>query len=447
MSCTVFKSNNVVDQSINVFPPKNMKSVARIVRNYDSDTSGVFKFKSEHTAKFVAVGGVLSLEGGAPVTEIDFIAAGSGITKDFTFTLDEGREYGYIGWSNNEVLIGDNLGSGAYPDYTLGLPSNEGQIWKIAHNSPLFNQVVKMWDVSHILYAGYVFDGATKFNRDFATWNTSNFKLFTCFLRNAESFDQSINHLDTSKCNNASSMMEGTKKFNRPVDQLDMSNCASFNRIFAYSGFNQPINWNMKSAVAISEMFRGSNFNQPVDFGTMPNLMYAQDLFAESNFNSPVKFSAPKLENARGWFYMCPKFNSTITVDFSPVKDMQFFLCGAISFNQPISHFNIRNVLTFEGFALNATAFDQDLSPFAAKYNVNADIAYVSVAPNWSTENYDKYLNAMWLDVGTTRQQAWANGTSPKVIKAIAKRSQASAAAVAGLIEAGWTILDRGLVQ
>ena len=28
----------------------------------------------------------------------------------------------------------------------------------------------------------------------------------------------------------------------------------------------------------------------------------------------------------------------------------------------------------------------------------------VSVAPNWSTENYDKYLNALWLDVGTTRK-------------------------------------------
>ena len=446
MSCTVFKSNNVVDQSINVFPPKNMKSVARIVRNYDSDTSGVFKFKFENAAKFIAVGGTLSLSGGAPAIEIDFGGAGSDITKDFTFTLDEGREYGYIGWSNDEALVGDNLGSGAYPDYTLGLPSNEGQIWKIAQNSPLFNQVVKMWDVSHVIYGNHAFEGATKFNRDFANWNTSNFVSFGNFLKNAESFNQSINHLDTSKCIYAYSMMEGTKKFNRPVDQLDMSNCASFNRIFAYSGFNQPINWNMKSAVDISEMFRGSNFNQPVDFGTMPNLISAQDLFAESNFNSPVKFSAPILENARGWFYLCPKFNSTVTVDFSPVKSMQFFLYGAISFNQPISHFNIRNVLTFEGFALDATAFDQDLSPFAAKYNVNADIADVSVAPNWSTENYDKYLNAMWLDVGTTRQQAWANGTSPKVIKAAAKRSQASAAAMAGLIGAGWTIVDGGLV-
>ena len=73
-------------------------------------------------------------------------------------------------------------------------------------------------------------------------------------------------------------------------------------------------------------------------------------------------------------------------------------------------------------------------------------MAGVSVAPNWSTENYDKYLNALWLDVGTTRQNEWANGTSPKTVYALVKRSAASQAAVSGLIGAGWTIMDGGLV-
>lgn len=92
-----------------------------------------------------------------------------------------------------------------------------------------------------------------------------------------------------------------------------------------------------------------------------------------------------------------------------------------------------------------ATSFNQDLSAWPAKFNVNASMAGVSSAPNWSTENYDKYLNALWLDVGTTRQNEWANGTSPRVVLASVKRSAASKDAVSGLTGAGWTIIDGGL--
>ena len=74
------------------------------------------------------------------------------------------------------------------------------------------------------------------------------------------------------------------------------------------------------------------------------------------------------------------------------------------SFNQPINDWDIRKVESFVGFLTGATSFNQDLSSWPSKFNVNAVIEGVSVAPNWSTENYDKYLNALWLDVGTTRK-------------------------------------------
>ena len=69
----------------------------------------------------------------------------------------------------------------------------------------------------------------------------------------------------------------------------------------------------------------------------------------------------------------------------------------------------------------------------------------VSVAPNWSTENYDKYLNALWLDVGTTRKNEWQNSLVPRTVLASVKRSAASQAAVSGLVGEGWTIIDGGL--
>ena len=42
MSCTVLRSTNTVDQSVNVFPPNGYVSVVRIVRNYDVENGNVF---------------------------------------------------------------------------------------------------------------------------------------------------------------------------------------------------------------------------------------------------------------------------------------------------------------------------------------------------------------------------------------------------------------------
>ncbi|MFX8820814.1 hypothetical protein ABTM55_18775, partial [Acinetobacter baumannii] len=60
MSCTVFKSTNPVDQSINVFPPKGYISSVRIVRNYDVENGNIFKFRNDNTKEFKVVGGTIT---------------------------------------------------------------------------------------------------------------------------------------------------------------------------------------------------------------------------------------------------------------------------------------------------------------------------------------------------------------------------------------------------
>lgn len=214
------------------------------------------------------------------------------------------------------------------------------------------------------------------------------------------------------------------------------------------SKFNQPLtNFDFSKAVLMGSMFDfATSFDQPIDFGNMPLLQKAGYLFANSNFNSSIKFNAPILQDVSGWFSGNPKFNNTIVGSFRSVVSMGFFFWTASSFNKPINDWDIRNVLTFQGFLQGATSFNQDLSLWPAKFNVNSNMADVSTAPNWSTENYDKYLNALWLDVGTTRQNEWTNGASTKTVHASVKRSAASQAAVSGLIGAGWTIMDGGLV-
>ncbi|WP_024436967.1 BspA family leucine-rich repeat surface protein, partial [Acinetobacter baumannii] len=264
--------------------------------------------------------------------------------------------------------------------------------------------------------------GTAKFNKDI-TIRSAKPTNISFMLNGAASFNSKLN-IDTSECDNFSNMLAGAKKFNQPLT-----------------------NFNFGKAVFLNNFLLGAaSFNQTVEFGNTPNLVEAYYLFAESAFNKPIKFNAPNLRDASGWFSYNKVFNNTITGSFRSVVSMAYFFWYATSFNQPINDWDIRNVSNFEGFMRGATSFNQDLSAWPAKFNVNANMADVSSAPNWSTENYDKYLNALWLDVGTTRQNEWANGTSPRVVLASAKRSAASQAAASGLIGAGWTILDGGLV-
>ncbi|WP_430598579.1 BspA family leucine-rich repeat surface protein [Acinetobacter baumannii] len=448
MSCTVFKSTNTVDQSINVFPPKGYVSSVRIVRNYDVENGDIFKFRNDNTKEFKVVGGTITCPSQGVTTPVTEVVLGT--VRDIFLKLDEGREFAYLAWKDKDRIMGvsSDDGSafyGAIADYSLGLHAEDVvSINGICISSGSFNQRVNAWDVSEVTDAGFTFAEAINFNREI-NWYAPNIQWVNAFLLNAKKFNKDIT-IRGAKPKSMSSFLEGASSFNSKIN-VDTSECDNFSGMFmAASKFNQPINFNFGKAVSLNNFLSGAKeFNQPVDFGNMPLLTEAYYLFADSKMNSPIKFNAPNLTDASGWFSGNTVFNSTITGSFRSVASMAFMFWYASSFNQPINDWDIRNVLNFIGFLTAATSFNQDLSSWPAKFNVNANIEGVSVAPNWSTENYDKYLNALWLDVGTTRRNEWANGTSPRVVLASAKRSAASQAAASGLIGAGWTIIDGGL--
>lgn len=448
MSCTVFKSTNTVDQSINVFPPKGYISSVRIVRNYDVENGDIFKFRNDNTKEFKVVGGTITCPSQGVTTPVTEVVLGT--VRDIFLKLDEGREFAYLAWKDKDRIMGvsSDDGSafyGAIADYSLGLHAEDVvSINGICISSGSFKQRVNAWDVSEAVDAGFTFAEAINFDREI-NWYAPKLQWMSSFLLNAKKFNKDIT-LRAAKPKSMNSFLEGASSFNSKIN-VDTSECDNFSGMFmAASKFNQPINFNFGKAVLLNNFLSGAReFNQPVDFGNMPLLTEAYYLFADSKMNSPIKFNAPNLTDASGWFSGNTVFNSTITGSFRSVASMAFMFWYASSFNQPINDWDIRNVSNFMGFLTAATSFNQDLSSWPAKFNVNANIEGVSVAPNWSTENYDKYLNALWLDVGTTRRNEWANGTSPRVVLASAKRSAASQAAASGLIGAGWTIIDGGL--
>ncbi|MCW8587202.1 BspA family leucine-rich repeat surface protein, partial [Acinetobacter baumannii] len=437
------------DQSINVFPPKGYVSNVRIVRNQDVENGDIFKFRNDNPKEFKVVGGTLtcaSLGIIDPVTEGIFNPA-----MEVTLKLDAGRDYAYLSWKDKDRILGFDPpdGStffGAYPDYSLGVHTDGATtINGICMRIGSFNQRVNSWDVSQVEDAGYCFANATNFDRE-VNWDAPKLLSINNLLMGTAKFNKDIT-IRSAKPTNISFMLNGAASFNSKLN-IDTSECDNFSNMLAGAKkFNQPLtNFNFGKAVFLNNFLLGAaSFNQTVEFGNTPNLVEAYYLFAESAFNKPIKFNAPNLRDASGWFSYNKVFNNTITGSFRSVVSMAYFFWYATSFNQPINDWDIRNVSNFEGFMRGATSFNQDLSAWPAKFNVNANMADVSSAPNWSTENYDKYLNALWLDVGTTRQNEWANGTSPKTVYAQVKRSATSQAAVSGLIGAGWTIIDGGL--
>jgi len=445
----VFKSTNPVDQSINVFPPKGYISSVRIVRNYDVENGNIFKFRNDNTKEFKVVGGTITCPSQGVTTPVTEVVLGT--VRDIFLKLDEGREFAYLAWKDKDRIMGVNSDDGsafygAIADYSLGLHAEDVvSINGICLSSGSFNQRVNAWDVSEVVDVGFTFAEAINFDREI-NWYAPKLQWMNSFLLNAKKFNKDIT-LRAAKPKWMNSFLENASSFNSKIN-VDTSECDNFSGMFmAASKFNQPINFNFGKAMFLNNFLNGAReFNQPVDFGNMPLLTEAYYLFAGSKMNSPIKFNAPNLTDASGWFSENTVFNSTITGSFRSVVSMAYMFWYASSFNQPINDWDIRNVLNFIGFLTAATSFNQDLSSWPAKFNVNANIEGVSVAPNWSTENYDKYLNALWLDVGTTRRNEWANGTSSRVVIASTKRSAASQAAASGLIGAGWTILDGGLV-
>ena len=99
-----------------------------------------------------------------------------------------------------------------------------------------------------------------------------------------------------------------------------------------------------------------------------------------------------------------------------------------------------------DGMFYGSIKFNQDLSSWAAKFHVDVILNSFFGAATWGTTNYDKFLNALWVDINTTRPQAWASRTAAKVLgMGTSKYSAASAAARASLGSNGWTITDGGL--
>ena len=192
-----------------------------------------------------------------------------------------------------------------------------------------------------------LFNGATSFNQDLSTWDTSNVTNMSSAFNGATAFNKSLTGWDTSKVTNMSIMFYNAAAFNQPVGSWNTSNVTDMSNMFyGTNAFNQPIgSWNTGKVTSMGYMFRDATaFNQPLN----------------------------------SW-------------DTSKVTNMSFMFTNAYAFNQPLGSWNTAKVTTMEYMFNGASTYNQNLSTWVVTLvspkppvNFSGSSAWTQPKPTWT---------------------------------------------------------------
>lgn len=314
-----------------------------------------------------------------------------------------------------------------------------------------FNKSLSKWNMSKAVSLYAMFAGATAFNQDIGAWNVSNVTDFSSLFNNATLFNKNIGSWDLAKATTLANTFYGAWAFNQDIGAWNVSNVTDFTSLFRDAkSFNKSLaNWNMIKATTISGIFRGASvFDQELNSWNLSNCTSFASAFRDSIFNKSLSnWNVSKGTEFGGMFWNNTKFNQSLSNwDVSSAVNMTLMFAQATAFNQNISNWNIAKVTDMSSMFGIATAFNQDLSAWCAKFNINVNLANFLDNSGMSAANYSAFLNALWTDIGTTRQGAWVARTTAKILGAAnLKYNSTATAARASLIANGWTITDGGL--
>ena len=149
-------------------------------------------------------------------------------------------------------------------NYATNLSSGSGRTYfTTSGNVVPFNNIVTtlMTDMSSM------FNGASVFNQNIGSWDTSNVKNMNSMFSSASAFNQNISSWNTSNVTNMNAMFGSASAFNQNIGSWNTSNVTNMNYMFykAYV-FNQPIGlWNTSNVTNMGYMFyQAYDFNQNI---------------------------------------------------------------------------------------------------------------------------------------------------------------------------------------
>jgi len=131
-------------------------------------------------------------------------------------------------------------------------------------NATAFNQDIGNWDVSNVTDMDCLFDGATVFNQDIRAWNTENVTTMQALFASS-AFNQDISSWDVSSVTNMFAMFYDASAFNQNIGNWDVSNVTDMAWMFEVAtSFDQNLNnWDIASVTTMKGMFSGVTLSTP----------------------------------------------------------------------------------------------------------------------------------------------------------------------------------------
>lgn len=317
-------------------------------------------------------------------------------------------------------------------------------------SSPNFNQNLSLWDVRKITEFSFMFAG-TPFNQPLNSWGTDSAISFSSMFESCLDFNQPLDKWNTSKVSVFGHMFKNAQSFNQPIGNWNLS--AATNMIYMFEqayAFNQNLNtWDVQNVLNMDGLFKNAKmFNQPIDNWNTRSLVMAPEMFLGATaFNQPIEgLDLSKCTTLRSFMWLANSFNKPVAaLDVSVCTDLAQFFEEAVTFNQPVEAWDVSACLDMWRMFALTTAFDQPLAAWCPKFNVEVSLDSFMEGKVYRTSYYDDFLNALWLDINTTRRNQWASRIKPRLLgMGLSKYSSVSSSARANLVSAGWTITDGG---
>ncbi len=230
-----------------------------------------------------------------------------------------------------------------------------------------FNGDISSWNTSNITNISSTFAGATSFNRDLNAWDVSNVTSMSSMFSGANSFDGNISGWNTSSVTNMSSMFAGATSFNKDLNAWDVSNVTNMSSMFSgANSFDGNISgWNTSSVTNMGSMFAGAtSFNRDLNAWDVGNVTNMSSMFSgASSFDGNISgWNTSSVTNMRSMFAGATSFNRDLNAwDVSNVTSMSSMFSGASSFNGNISGWNTCSLSGIVDMFNGASSFNRDL--------------------------------------------------------------------------------------
>ncbi|UOY07157.1 BspA family leucine-rich repeat surface protein [Muricauda sp. SCSIO 64092] len=345
-----------------------------------------------------------AVSGNGILTGIQFNNGGD---RDKLLSVDQ---WGGISWSTMAGAFHgcSHLEVKATDAPNLGSVTDMGQMFQ---GATTFNGDIGSWNTSQVTDMAGMFASTSLFNQDIGLWNVSKVTDMGDMFRDATAFDQDIGSWDTSNVTDMDGMFANASLFNQDIGSWNVSKVTDMGDMFQdASTFDQDISsWNTDSVTNMAGMFEGAKiFDQDISLWETGSVINMSRMFnAAEAFDQDIgSWNVSQVTNMENMFFSATSFNQDIgSWNVSKVTNMKNLFNDALDFNQDIGGWDVGEVINMDGMFYDASAFNQDIG----SWNVSKVISMSHMFAGAAVFNVDI---SSWIVDSVTNMHAMFKGAS-----------------------------------